>query len=179
MDYQTADCRDLAQGCGLSLDRRVDGLGSGRMLKRIRSTSGPVYWKNALRGASREIFFVTTLDRAERFPPVVFDLARAAGYPAQDIGIYLQPMVQGTSCHMEFILPFDPDDTAEAARVKTLFFEASRALMAAGAFFSRPYPAWAPDVYRSRTDAVIPLRKVKSVFDPDNVMNPGKLCFSL
>ena len=38
------------------------------------------------------------------------DLAEKAGYPASDIGIYIQPIVQGTSYHCEFNLFYDPDN---------------------------------------------------------------------
>ncbi|MBW1989352.1 MAG: FAD-binding oxidoreductase [Deltaproteobacteria bacterium] len=175
--YQTADAADLAQDCGLALKKRVDGLGSASFLKRLRTPGAKPYWKHAAKGASQEIFFVTTMDRAHQYLPIVFNEASRAGYPASDIGVYLQPMVQGSSCHMEFVLPFDPEDERDAERVREVFFSVSRALLAAGAFFSRPYPAWAADVYRARSDAVIPLRRVKSVFDPNGVMNPGKLCF--
>ncbi|RPJ13983.1 MAG: FAD-binding oxidoreductase, partial [Deltaproteobacteria bacterium] len=32
-------------------------------------------------------------------------------------------------------------------------------------------------VYNRDTQGTIALRKIKQIFDPKNVMNPGKLCF--
>jgi FAD/FMN-containing dehydrogenase len=46
-----------------------------------------------------------------------------------------------------------------------------------GAFFSRPYSPWADMVYGRLTESVAALRKLKGVFDPNNILNPGKLCF--
>jgi FAD/FMN-containing dehydrogenase len=49
--------------------------------------------------------------------------------------------------------------------------------MAAGAYFSRPYGSWAQPVYNRDAAARDALRKVKAIFDPVGVLNPGKLCF--
>jgi FAD/FMN-containing dehydrogenase len=46
-----------------------------------------------------------------------------------------------------------------------------------GAFFSRPYGGWAKIVYARYPDGVKALRKLKDIFDPNNILNPGKLCF--
>jgi FAD/FMN-containing dehydrogenase len=46
-----------------------------------------------------------------------------------------------------------------------------------GAFFSRPYGPWADLAYGRFTEGVAALRKLKSIFDPNNILNPGKLCF--
>jgi len=55
--------------------------------------------------------------------------------------------------------------------------EASIALMNAGAFFSRPYGDIAPIVYDRAANYTMALRRVKKVFDPNNILNPGNLCF--
>ena len=105
------------------------------------------------------------------------NLAVAAGYPASEVGIYLQPIVQNTSCHLEFNLFYNRQNLLETAKVKTLAHQATRALMNQGAFFSRPYGEQADTIYSSHASTVASLRKVKSIFDPNHIMNPGKLCF--
>ena len=47
------------------------------------------------------------------------DLAEKAGFPASDMGIYIQPVVQGTGFHCEFNLFYDPENPAGANRVKS------------------------------------------------------------
>ena len=42
-------------------------------------------------------------------------LAAKAGYPVADLGVYIQPTVQGTSCHCEFNLFYDPADAERGA----------------------------------------------------------------
>jgi FAD/FMN-containing dehydrogenase len=98
-------------------------------------------------------------------------------YSSDDIGCYIQPMVQGRGCHCEFNLPCDPSDTGGAAEVQAMFRDASETLMKNGAFFSRPYGPWAEMVYSRYAEGVTALRKLKGIFDPNNIMNPGKLCF--
>jgi FAD/FMN-containing dehydrogenase len=105
------------------------------------------------------------------------ELADKYGYPASDMGVYIQPVVQGTSCHCEFNLFYDPDNPGEVDRVKELSNAATKALMAHGAFFSRPYGDNAGMIINRDAAGVTVLSRVKKIFDPNNIMNPGKLCF--
>jgi FAD/FMN-containing dehydrogenase len=54
---------------------------------------------------------------------------------------------------------------------------ATRKLMAGGAFFSRPYGESTGVILNRDAATVAALKKVKSILDPSNIMNPGKLCF--
>jgi FAD/FMN-containing dehydrogenase len=65
----------------------------------------------------------------------------------------------------------------EMAVVQKLFMDASETLMKNGAFFSRPYGSWADMVYSRYPDGVTALKKLKDIFDPNHILNPGKLCF--
>jgi len=46
-----------------------------------------------------------------------------------------------------------------------------------GAFFSRPYGESARAIINRDAATYWALLKVKAMFDPNNIMNPGKLCF--
>jgi FAD/FMN-containing dehydrogenase len=46
-----------------------------------------------------------------------------------------------------------------------------------GAYFSRPYGIWADMAFNRDAQTTLVLKKVKKIFDPKAVMNPGKLCF--
>jgi FAD/FMN-containing dehydrogenase len=62
-------------------------------------------------------------------------------------------------------------------RTEAVFRDASHRLFKQKAYFSRPYGIWADMVYNADARTMIVTRKMKGIFDPNNVMNPGKLCF--
>jgi FAD/FMN-containing dehydrogenase len=174
---QESDIRDIAQEFGLSLTPAVPGCRGGDLLKILLEPSAEPYWKIRSKGGMQEIFFLTPLERTPGFVATMLAAANDHQYPAPDVGIYLQPVHQGVGCHCEFILPFDPRNRAEVARARELFHDASVRLFHQKAYFSRPYGIWAPMVYNADAQATLALRKVKDIFDPSHVMNPGKLCF--
>ena len=177
LEYLEKDLKKIAQRHGQTLLNAVGRATASQVLSVLGRPSGEPYWKYNVRGDFREIFFVTTLDRFPAFLQVVHRAAEESGFARDRLGVYVQPIVQGTSCHCEFDLYFDPGEEQEATQARDLFAKAGSRLIDQGAFFSRPYPAWAEQVYASGAQFVDSLKKVKAVFDPEHVMNPGKLCF--
>ena len=130
-----------------------------------------------MKGDSRDVFFLTTLGNTPRFSSLVSELARQQGFPAENIGVYIQPVAQGTSCHCEFDFYYDKANREESGLVKKIEREAIDRLEEQGAFFSRPYGDWADIAYRRAADTAEMQKKIKDIFDPNWILNPGKLCF--
>ena len=78
---------------------------------------------------------------------------------------------------MEFNLFYDPASAKEQARVKDLTTAATRALMARGAFFSRPYGINAGAVFNRDAATTAMPKKLKKMLDPNGIINPGQVCF--
>jgi len=177
VEFQEKDITDIAQQFGLQLLSAIPGARDGEILKLLYSPSKEPYWKLRYKGGCQDIFFLATLDKTPEFTDTMYSVAEAWGYPTSDIGIYIQPVVQGTGCHCEFNLPFNSDNHKELNRVRGFLTAASEAFLKQGAFFSRPYGIWAEMAYNRDAQTTMALRKAKDIFDPNNVMNPGKLCF--
>ncbi len=174
---QVADMTEVAQRVGLEPVRAIGEIPASEVLKTAQRPSGEPYWKLRNQGACHDIFFLTIYDNLPGIIDVMFDEAHAMGYPTSEMGIYLQPIVQGTNCHVEFNLFYEPENQGETARIKELSDRAVTSLMAEGAFFSRPYGTSARTIINRDAATVAALKKVKSVLDPGHIMNPGKLCF--
>lgn len=177
VQVQEHDLQHLAQHCGLNVLGGLPGIGSAELARAFSNCSGETYFKLKLKGGCQDIFFLTTLDKAPQFVATVFSIAERHRYPSSDIGVYVQPQHQGVSQQIEFNLPYNPADSREVEMVKAIYDEASEALISQGAYFSRPYGAWAEMVYSRDATATRILRIVKGIVDPNNVLNPGKLCF--
>ena len=154
--------------------------GAGRKLFSMLRKPWPsekTYWKNAWRGGSQSLFFIARPVATPVYVDLIEEVAARYGYPMADIGMYVQPIEHNRACHVAFTFFHDPDDAEEKAAIAALYREAAKALMSEGAFFSRPYGELAAMVYDRAAGYTMALKRVKKVFDPKNVLNPGNLCF--
>ncbi len=90
------------------------------------------------------------------------------------IGLTVQPQVQGRAYRIECDLRFE--DPAEAEKQEALLFELACELAPIGAYFDRPYGRLSELVY-NEPQALDAVKRIKKIFDPDGILNPGKLCF--
>jgi FAD/FMN-containing dehydrogenase len=171
------DITGLTQRLGVEALKAVGAVSANWILKAVQKPSTEPYWKLRYKGACQDIFFLTINDKLENQITAMEDLADKAGYPAYDMGVYIQPVVQGTGCHCEFTLFYDPKNSSELNRVRDLSVPATKGLLAKGAFFSRPYGENAGMILNRDAASVAVLNKFKKIFDPNNIMNPGKVCF--
>jgi hypothetical protein len=171
------DISDLSQRLGVEPAKAAAGISANQILKAVQKPSGEPYWKLRHKGGSQDIFFLTINDKLDAQIDTMSDLAEKEGYPTSDLGIYIQPVVQGTACHCEFTLFYDLGNSKELDRSKNLSTSATMNLMAKGAFFSRPYGENAGMILNKDAANVAVLNKFKNIFDPNHIMNPGKVCF--
>ena len=173
---QRKDAEALAGEFGVTLQASIPGAPTADIAASLAGCC-ETPWKLSAEGACADVFFVTTLEETPAFTEIAHIVADGHGYAAEDVGVYIQPQHQGVTHHVEFSLPYDASVAATAQDMKDLVDDLAANLMAAGAYFSRPYGTWAQPVYNRDAAARDALRKVKAIFDPAGIMNPGKLCF--
>jgi FAD/FMN-containing dehydrogenase len=177
MEGMIQDTRELLQRLGVQSVQSLGGISAAEFLEAIRRPSAEPYWKLRRGGGCQDIFFLTTTAKIPGLVKVMTEAADKAGYPAVKMGTYLQPIVQGSSCHVEFSLFYDATDKSETGIVKGLATSSIQPLMNAGAFFSRPFGEASRQIMNRDAASVDALRKFKAIVDPAGVLNPGKLCF--
>ena len=175
--YLEADIGDIAKEMGITLLNEINNVSNDKVITAFTKASKK-YWKLRLKNGCQDIFFVTTLENTPKFVNIVKEYLKSKQFPLGNLGIYIQPQTQGSNCHCEFDLYYDPSSDSEVNKIKTIFSELSSKLMDNGAFFNRPYGEWADEMYkRVDPNISVALKKVKGIFDPENVLNPGVLCF--
>jgi hypothetical protein len=171
------DAGGIAQRAQVETARTAGKISAFEFLKAAQAPSAEPYWKLRAKNACQDIAFISNFQKVAGLIDVMYNAANQAGYPVPEIGTYIQPLVQGANYHVEFNLFYDPSHRREASLVRDLSNEVIDPLLASGAFFSRPYGESARYILNKDVATVEMLKRVKTIFDPDNVMNPGKLCF--
>jgi len=165
---------------GLEIPAFLPGLpNSGKQLAAMlrKPWAGKTYWKHRYQGDCQELFFITKMSKVPEFVKAMLDVAGRNDFSSADIGCYVQPIDNGRACHCEFDLFYNKKDPAQVKTVNGLVKEAAEILYNRGAFFTRPYGILSDLVYSKTADYTAALKKVKHMFDPNNILSPGNLCF--
>lgn len=174
MAWQSADLNLCASQHGVRLADALQGT-SAQELNRQLHTAEPTSFRDRALGAHRELFFLQQLDRASEFVNIVGKTVADAHTTALPLGVYIQPMTQGVNCHIEFTLPYQPGDAKNDAPMASTWQAAAIKCASHGGFFSRPYGRWAEFAYEGASGTLALMNMTKSIFDPNGVMNPGRL----
>ena len=163
--YEEGDFWEVAAALGLAPISSLAGIPAAAVRDIVAAPSAEPFWKTRLHSGYEDVFFLTTLDKTPDFLRLV---------TGPRVGVYIQPIVHGTACHCEFTLYHEP---AAADAVRKQAARNAAAIADAGGFFSRPYPAWRDIAYGRAAGTAAMQRKLRDIFDPHGIMNPGKLCF--
>jgi FAD/FMN-containing dehydrogenase len=176
--YQEADFMEVAQEYGVHPQLTIPEIPQTAPFfeKHLRRCwQKDIYWKDAYKGASTDIFFLTPMEKAQTFITSMKEEAINAGYSPDDIGVYLQPIENGRVSHLEFTIPYNPEDALECDRIRTFYTSASERMYGLGAHFTRAYGMWSGMVYGRNALQYQTAKMIKETLDPNNIMNPGKL----
>ena len=173
---QEADIKEFAQKRGLVPVNSIGSVTATALYKKaITPSPAKKFWKETYKGAFQEIFFLSKIDDTAMFIDKMAGIAAKVGYPVSDIGVYVQPIHYGSAYHVCFTLPYDPASAKETKLVKELYERACVELAQAGAYYARPYGPCARIQLNKDAMGYTALKRLKDIFDPKGLLNPGKL----
>ncbi|MFO8011168.1 MAG: FAD-binding oxidoreductase [Dehalococcoidia bacterium] len=181
--YQEEALRELQANvfpdCPLS--EVIPEYGSTRALPDLLRNAWPedlTYWKCRVKGSCQDLFFITTLEKAPLFADAISTVAGACGFDTANLGVYIQPIENASAAHVEFNFYYDPGDEEERDRVEIAYTAGIEEALRLEAHFTRPYgEIMSSLVYEKAGSYTSLLKTTKAIFDPNNICNPGKLCF--
>ncbi len=177
--YESEALKEVCDSVNLPLLENLPNVpGADIMMKNELLRPWSILKKFNYKGSVNDLTFKAPLKKAAELEKRLQELAGKHGYSTGDIGMFLLPLERGRAVHCEFDLhsPAECGDARHA--VKALWLEASADLLNNGAYFDRPYGAWADMIYARAANYTQMLRKLKADTDPNNILNPGKLCFT-
>ncbi|MFH0914179.1 MAG: FAD-binding oxidoreductase [Chloroflexota bacterium] len=179
--YEEEALREIAGDYHILLSETLPGAPGleNRLVSRLRqpwSAERP-HWRFAHRGGCSMVTFHTLLEQVPDLTEAASEFLASAGYDVAELGCYFQPIERARACYCEYGLTYDPDNPDEAELVRALYADLSELLYDHGVLFTRPYGAQAKMVYERAATYAATLKDLKNIFDPHNIMNPGKLCF--
>lgn len=177
--YEAQALREICDTLNLELLESLPGItGAENVIAAELLRPWGVLRKFNYRGSAHDLTFKAPITKVAELEELLCRLAADAGYPAADIGAYIMPLERGRAIHCEFDLHCPATDGPEREAVKKLWQTASGELVSSGAYFDRPYGMWAPLMYGRAATYTQMLKKLKAETDPNNILNPGKLCFA-
>ncbi len=169
--YLEKDIEDIIEEFSFTKLKSSNAVEDVEILNSINyETKNP--WRLRYKNAFQDVFFLSSLENVPEFISLV------ENEQSRDVGVYIQACNQGTSYHCEFDIYYDSDNEASLKEIEIKLSNLYPKLLDAGAFFSRPYKICANEVFnRHSEEIVLAMRKVKDIFDPNYVLNPGVMCF--
>lgn len=166
--WQLADLMACAQAQGCAVQDALAGRSADAFAASLRTCAADDY-RDRVSGAHQELFF---LQPFSGLPAMMAAKDACARPDLGPVGTYIQPMAQGTYCHVEFTLPHPP---AYSDRVAPYWQALTSACAQAGAFFSRPYGNWLDRAFASDASVHTMMTAAKTLLDANDTMNPNRL----
>ena len=182
--YQTASCNEILSEIGLEAKSSIVGITQKDVEPILDGNTVEPHPKYSKKNIAIDLFYNTTLNRLQDHLLGAKEILNKHGFPSERTNIYIQPVIQARAVNVEFSFLADRPNfggkSQEFAleKVNELAREIAKDLASRGAFFSRSYPL-INDLAFSDYNEVFQegLRKLKRIFDPDNILNQGQLIF--
>ncbi len=171
-DQQETDTKELGQKLGIAVTDEIARVTNRSVGGLLDDPVKGITWKTRYAGQGINLYFLSTLDKAQTFVDIVKTEMEKHGFDPEILGILLQPVQMSRSCHIEFVIPYRDREAAEK-----LYQDLTTALIEAGAFFNRPFGPMVEAVFAKTPAQRKSSGKIKELFDPKRILNQGKLYY--
>ena len=174
--YKELDIKDVLETFSLKFDESAGGIADlqARMMNEIDSPRGMLNQRR-YRGGCNYIACMASNTQLKQFHALTLQAAATNGGRLAELVWMMMPLNFGGSYYFEPSVYHDPADEKQTREAKQVFKQISTTLINAGGFFPRPYPMWAEAVYSRMGAYHRKIKMLKDLYDPNNIMNPGKL----
>jgi hypothetical protein len=179
LSYKELDLKDVLTSYGLEAAENLPGVSDAgtRLMQEIDHPRGMLSQRQ-YRGECSSIACMASRTQLNQFYDLTLRAAGQAGGGGVELGFMIMPLNFGGSYYFEPGFYYDPADAKDREVKRNQFLSVSRSLIHAGAYFPRPYPLWAEQVYFRMGAYHRKIKMVKKLLDPKNIMNPGKLALA-
>ncbi|TFF86858.1 MAG: FAD-binding oxidoreductase [Promethearchaeota archaeon] len=128
------------------------------------------------KGHCKTLSFYTEFDKIDELDRQIEYLAGAYDYPVSDLYGYIMPIEQARTFYCEYNFHSDPEDLEYFHSTQQLYQEACDLVLNLGGVIDRPYGQYLVNLIYSKSSSYYDnLLMIKSWFDPNNILNPGKI----
>jgi len=174
--YEADALRQVCDEMNVELMETIPNItGAEKLLEAEMLRPWSILKKFNFKGSVRDLTFKCPINKVAELIDIACENVCHSGYNCKGIGIYILPLERARALHCEIDLHCT---TGQAGALRDLWLTTADTLMNNGAYFDRPYGPWAPMVYGRAANYSAMLKKLKKDTDPNNIMNPGKLCFT-
>lgn len=179
IEYEEESLRNIAKKYSAKISNNIPGIdGREKRLEKKLRTSWPddeEYWRLRMGGSFQDISFHTTLDKLPKIHDLIIAEMESQNLSKDRLGCYFQPLERGRVYSCEYTFFYDGADTKLSYAIKAFRVRLGEILLLNGALINRPYGELAQAVYKHTGYYLEALKKIKRIFDPNDIMNPGKL----
>ncbi len=182
LSYQTADCNEISINIGLVATDSIAGIEQKDMIPILDGQTVDPHPKYSDQTVATDIFYTTTLDRLPNHIAHVENFLEQHQFPLDRLNIYIQPVIQARATHLEFSLIADRPEMSNNISTSYKFVskigkDIAEYAVLNGGFFSRPYKLVKEFAFAGHEVYMDGLRRLKKIFDPNDILNKGELCF--
>lgn len=173
INWQRNELKVSSDSFGIQSTDALNGYSASQLDFALRQ-SGEQHFRDHLYGEHLELFYLQQLSKLPKAIEATKQFLSTKLPNRHQVGTYIQPMAQGTYCHVEHTLPLSRSALLKEETTRN-WGQTAEVCAKYGGFFSRPYGAWQQLAFSRSNGHQQLLKTAKKIMDPNSIMNPGRI----